>query len=186
MSFQISDFGSLNRFEKWSVAEQVALATSGGLDGESLEILPVDGRDILAKQLGFVASVQGEMVGYIGADGPLVHDGTYMAKVGSLWVAKSARRLGIATSLVADISTRLVLEGQTPYAVCNPQSKGAFERSGYLQVPDYEVPPRYIDGEYTPLQPEDLRKTYMLGKPALQLVSAGISLQNSRTDMSAA
>ena len=139
MSLELHIFGEMLDDEQFKIANLVSSYTKGEL-GESPQMLPVTPEEIFGKYLGVVATKDGIFAGYVGATKPALHNGLYMPEVGSLWVPKAYRKMGIAQAIVQCISITLDVTGHIPYAFCNPLSSGVFKHANYEEAASDEIP----------------------------------------------
>ena len=105
------------------------------------QMLPVSDADIASKYTDIVALrlpetedvidanfITNNVVGYVGAMGPIKHGARLMSEVGSLKVDDSLRGHGVGTILFERIVQAIQDEGITPYAFCNSDSLPIAER----------------------------------------------------------
>lgn len=140
MNIAIENLQTFSHETQAKTAELIAQYTSGNT-GEALQMLPVSTKDVFAKYACYVAhNVSGEdpeFAGFIGALEPEAYMDKQLSEVGTLYVPKDFRKLGIATRLVVAITSDLEEKGITPFAFANPGSLPIFEASGYsLAMPD--------------------------------------------------
>ncbi|MCX6728118.1 MAG: GNAT family N-acetyltransferase [Candidatus Saccharibacteria bacterium] len=139
MEYEIKKFSDLEYAMQNDVANKVAAYTNGEL-GEIPQMLPVQPEDVFKKFVGFVALHETTFAGFVGSADPIEWAGLLMPEVGSLWVPKEFRNHGVANSLVRTISDYLLGEGLQPFAFVNPKSNSIFNRNGYLDAVNGEIP----------------------------------------------
>lgn len=138
-SVELRVFDHLTYERRLEIARALAAATTSSAE-QPLQMLPITPEEVYAKYKGVVALVDGQFGGYVGAMQPLEHGVRTMSEVGSLWVPGEFRRHGIGTALTKSVSRLIQLDGITPYAFCNPSSKGIFDASGYRERTLRDVP----------------------------------------------
>lgn len=123
------------------------------------QMLPVSDADIASKHTDIVALrlpetedaidasfITNNVVGYVGAMGPIKHGARLMSEVGSLKVDDSLRGHGIGTILFKRIIQAMQDEGITPYAFCNSDSLPIAKRLGGREMESAnEVPPEALE-----------------------------------------
>ena len=123
------------------------------------QMLPVSDADIAGKYTDIVALrlpetkdvidanfITNNVVGYVGAMGPIKHGARLMSEVGSLKVDDSLRGHGVGTILFGRIVQAIQDEGITPYAFCNSDSLPIAKRlNGHEIESTDEVPPEALE-----------------------------------------
>lgn len=101
-------------------------------------MLPLTPDKIAAQALQTIAIDQQtqQVVGYCSQS----YDYGDYVEVGSLIVDPNYRGHGIGTLLVKAVHNKVIRNGNTPIAFCNPASKAIFKQLGYLPMPICSIP----------------------------------------------
>lgn len=139
---QIEAFSSVERV-KFAMA---AAAYSTSAEAQEEGILPVTVKEINAAEIVIFGVVNKMFAGFVrtkeffSADDPLEEEDTTFVQIGSLFVPKDFRGLGIAHELIEVATDAVVGIGGIPYAFVNDTSRIIFEDQGYRPTIPGELP----------------------------------------------
>ena len=121
---------SVNTLEDFDTNKQKAVELvsdwTNGSEGEDLQMLPQAPEEIYKKQIALVAAYMDKPIGFIAASDAAEQNGQQMTEVGTLYVAKQFRKMGVGKLLVGLATAKVLEAGQIPYAFANNKSTGLF------------------------------------------------------------